>query len=262
MSTVTQNLSLVRSRLGEPDRDALPDHQLFGYLADHLTQHSVQLANARAHWSVASWQLTATPGVEDYLVTANDFGRPFLVYTEDSQGSTFFVRSEVPFTTLQDADQRYVGPLQATSSYEHTAVACAFYFTAGQPHVRLYPTPGGTGLYRVWYETAPGDFSLGDTPGLQAFHNLVRVQTALTALPFCYWGEMRPEGKQAKAWEMRVKMLRDSLVYDEQKYQKEFDLFRHLSTREQVHTRLAYGDDYEDAWLGGGVGRLTDHWGV
>jgi hypothetical protein len=258
MATVANNLALCRQRLGEPDRDILPDHRLLGLLVDALAHHTAQLANARYHWSVGSAALQVVAGTEDYALGAQDFGRPILVHTEDTT-NTYHVRTEVPFTLIQDINQRYTGPQQTGSSYQHTAVTMAFYFSSGQPYAKVVPVPGGSGTYRVWYEAVTNFTGTGQNIGLSPFHHLVRAQACLSALPWCKWGEIAPDGK-AQAWEMRVRSLRDTLVYDEQKWQKEFDYWRHTGSREQVHNKILWGPADYDGDEEGGV-MATSNWG-
>lgn len=255
MSTNAENLSAIRLRLGEPDPHRPSDPQLLNIFIDHIANHCAALANTRSHWAVDRSTLTANEGQEDYLVTGQNFGRPFLVYTTD-ESNGFHVRREVPFSLLQDTDQRYQGP-QQTQQQRHSAVEISFYRrgpASPQWQARLTPIPGGTATYEVFYEAVYSLASLADSPGLSPFHQLVRVQTALSALPLASWGDISIKSNP-NAWQMQTKALRDVLLHDETIFQKQFDSYRALSMREGVSRKRGEGWQYVD---GCGAGVLSD----
>src|SRR5262245_38090101 len=105
MSTVLENIPLIRQRLRDPDPHRPSDPHILNILIEHIYDHCAQLQNTANHWSVGWTQIQTSPGTEDYQIGAGDFGRPFLVYTEDATNE-FHQRREIPFTLLQDADQR------------------------------------------------------------------------------------------------------------------------------------------------------------
>src|SRR5262250_1097193 len=115
MATVVENIALIRQRLRQPDPHNPTDLQILNILIEHIYDHCAQLQNTANHWSVGWTQIQTSPGQEDYLITAADFGRPFLVYTDDPTNE-FHCRREIPFTLLQDAEQRYLGPEKSGSS--------------------------------------------------------------------------------------------------------------------------------------------------
>ena len=263
MPTNQSNIAMVRQRLGAPDPDKPSDPVLLNILLDQISNHCLELANTRNHWAVNSWEFTTSEGDEDYIVTATDFGRPFLIYTTDST-DTYHVRQEVPFSFLQDADQRYQGPQQTYSASQWSAATMSFYrLSPSTPswYLRVSPIPGGTGTYVVWYEatydtSAP---SLGDAPGLSPFHHLIRVQTALSALPLCGWGDLSIR-ENAKGWAMQAEALRQGLAHDEARFQKQFNDYKANSSRDGVGEKLGYAPSYESG-DGGGVGALVNGYG-
>ena len=259
MPTNIENLSAVRLRLGEPNPHQPSDPQLLNIYIDHISNHCASLQNTKSHWSVDRWTLTTGDSQEDYLVTAPNFGRPFLVYTTDTT-NPFHVRREVPFSLLQDADQRYQGP-EKTNAQAHSAVEICFYrrgVSSPQWTARLVPIPGQGGkTYEVFYETVYSFASLDESPGLALFHNVVRVQTALSALPLCAWGDASIK-QNSDAWQLQAKALRDVLLHDEAIFQKQFDSYRAQSTREGVSRKRGEGWQYESDMLYGGVGVLSD----
>lgn len=261
MPTVSQNIALIRQRLGEPGPQTPSDAHLLNILIEHINNHCAQLQNTRNHWSVGHWQLGVSAGVEDYVVSAADFGRPFLVYSVDSADS-FHVRREIPFTFLQDADQRYWGPQQTYSTYPWSAAGISFYrLSPSAPawYARVTPIPGVSGIYEVFYEANYEFGSLGDSPGLSPFHHLIRVQTALSALPLCAWSDISIT-KDPKSWRLQHDTLRDVLLHDEAAYQAQFDAYKSQSTRDGVNNKIGYGYDYEsgDDY---GVGAMVNGWG-
>lgn len=259
MATTAQNIALIRQRLNEPGPQTPSDAKLLNILIEHLSNHINQLNNTQQHWSVDKLTLTTSANQEDYSIGGPTFGRPFLVYTTDST-NPYHVRWEVPFSLMQNADQLYWGPQQTVSVYPHSAEEIIFYRRSDQWYARIVPIPNQTGTYEVWYENNFEFGSLGDSPGLGAFHHLIRTQTALSALPYCAWGKAslmdNPE-----AWQLMIQMLRESLQHDEAIYQKEFNQYKAQSTREGVGARKGYGDWYE--W-GDGLypGRMIDRWGI
>lgn len=244
MPTNQQNIALIRSRLGNPLPNSPDDQQILLSLTDQLTHHSAQLVNTRNHWSVDKWTLTVQSGLEDYLITANNFGRPFVCYTIDLS-DPYHVRREIPFSLLQDADKRYQGPQQNFSVSKHSAVEMVFYRKEGQGwYVRPVPIAGDSSQYEIWFETMYEYGSMGDAPGATAFHHLVRVQAAIAMLPFCHWPGISPQ-EDAKTWQIQVTAMRDSLLHDEIKFQKVFDVYKSQLSREGVNGKLGYANDYE-----------------
>ena len=191
--TNEQNIAIIRRRLGHPLPDAPDDGVILTALIDQIAHHTTQLAVSRNHWAVEKWTLFVQPGIEDYPITAANFGRPFLMYTIDPT-DIYHVRREIPFSMFQDTDRRYIGSQQASlmAANRHSASQVVFYRKEGQGwFVRPVPIPGGTASYELWYETNYNYGSLGDSPGLDCFHHLLRVQTALSVLPSCEWAEAR-----------------------------------------------------------------------
>lgn len=261
MPTNEQNLAIIRRRLGHPLPDGPDDQMLLTLLVDQLMHHSAQLVNTRNHWSIEKWTLTVSSGLEDYVVAASNFGRPFLVYTIDTS-DTYHIRREIPFSLMQDADRRYNGPQQSTASSAsgHSAAEIVFYRKEGQGwFCRPVPIPGDTAQFEIWYETNYGYGSLGDTPGLEAFHHLIRVQTAISALPFCRWLGMSPT-ENDKAWALQSGAIRDALAHDEMKFQKAFDNYKAQSSREGVSSKIGYAQDYEGSSFG--VGTMIGGYGI
>lgn len=257
MPTNQQNVALIRRRLGNPLDDQPSDATLMEFLVDNLLNFQASLNNTRNHWSVYNWTLQAVSGTEDYLVSATDFGRPFLVYTVNSSDA-YHTRREVPFSLMQDADQRYNGPQQSPSAYGHSAAEIVFYRVGQTWYARLVPIPGASGTYEVWYETNYAYASPSDTVGLEAFHNLIRVQTAISALPQVAWRNMSPM-ENPNAWLMKVKAMKESLLHDEMKYQKNFNDYRASSMRDSVNNKLGYAPDYGDG--GAGIGSMASGFG-
>jgi hypothetical protein len=252
MATNAENLSAIRLRLGEPDPHHPSDPQLLNIFIDHIANHRAALLNTRSHWDVERWTLSVSDGDEDILVTAPNFGRPFLVYTTD-ESNQFHVRREIPFSLLQDTDQRYQGP-QKTVMQGHSAVEISFYRRGGQWYARVTPIAGGSATYEVFYEAGYTLASLGDSPGLSPFHQLVRVQASLSALPLCAWGDISIK-QNRDAWKLQTQTLRDVLLHDETIFQKQFDSYRAMSTKEGVSRKRGEGWQYVQEQC---AGVLTD----
>lgn len=254
-----QNIAAIRTRLGFPLQDSPSDAVILRSLVDSLHHHVAQLNASSAHWNVAHWQLDCVDGVEDYQITEAAFGRPFLVYTVNSQ-DTYHVRTEIPITMLQNADRRYQGAKKSASAYPHTATQVCFYKTDQTWYVRPVPIPSASGSYEIWFEKAYQYASPSDTTGIEAFHHLVRVQAALSVLPHCEWrgATMADNGK---AWMAKVGLVRESLLHDEAIYQRQFNEYRSQLSREGVSDKLPYGW-MNDGSFSGGVGRMIDGWGI
>jgi len=259
MSSLSTNLQLIRQRLLEPDPSAPQQHILLNILLEKVADHTLQLGNTRQHWAVNHTTLTTSSGTEDYLITAADFGRPFLVYTTDAS-DPYHVRREVPFSLIQDTEYRYLGPQQYNSQL-HSAVEISFYRTpvmAPAWYARPVPIPGGTVTYEIWYDCFYDPGSLEDTPGLSSFHHLIRCETALDALPGCAWGSVSLT-ENSNAWETKCKALALVLSNAIAKYQKQFNDYKAQSTREGVNQKLGMGRDYEQDFMP--VGRMTNGYG-
>lgn len=257
MPTTLENLSQVRTLLDDPDAQRPSDRTLWEILSNNIQHQLSQMQNSGAQWAVNDWSLTATSGTEDYLVTATDFGKPFMMYTEDPT-DVYTPRVEIPFAMMQNADQFYRGPRQVYSTSDNipTAQLASFYRKADGWYVRLTPVPGGSATYRIWYETLPGaPDSLGTTPGMSPFHHLLRVQTALAALPYCGWGDVSLRGSAdgVKRWQTKTQALALSLKDQEAKYQREFSTYLGTLMQAGVEQRQGFGDGaYDDSSFGYG----------
>lgn len=260
MATIAQNIGAIRRRLGNPLDNSPSDALILQALTDHLHNHQASLVNTRNHWSVDKFRLAVSDGVEDYVVAAANFGRPFLVYTVDDTDA-YHWRREVPFTLLQDADQRYQGPVKSGSADEHSAVEIAFYRREGLGwYCRLIPMPAATGEYEIWYETNYQYSGLSDAPGLEAFHHLVRIQAALSVLPDCEWDGIRKR-EQPQLWQTEAQARAAALMRDEQIFKTQFDNYRAQSSRESVNSKLGYAFDYEEDSADIGIGRMISGYG-
>lgn len=249
MANLQQNLVNIRLLLDEPAEGSPSERILWQLLQDHVHHHASQLQNTAAQWSVNEWDLVTAAGIEDYLITATDFGKAFWVHTHDPQNITT-PRVEIPFAMMQNADMFYQGPAQLYTSNSDifSASTISFYRKSDSWYARLTPIPGGSVIYKVWYETAPGgQLNLGDTPGLTPFHHLIRAETALAALPYAGWGAVRNDAddpKKAAAWERKTGMLSKALGLQVAMYQRQFDIYRATLSQAGVERRQAFGDAY------------------
>lgn len=249
MPTVSANIQGIRYLLDEPSANTPSYRVLFEIFGNQAVHHATQLQNSSAQWSIADWVLTVSTGQEDYLVTAANFGKPFLVYTEDDS-DPYRPRIEIPFSMIQNINQFYSGPRQVYSSNDNnpTVQVIAFYRKNGAWYARVAPVPGGTSTYRVWYETAPDTpQSLGDTPGISPFHHLIRVQTAIAALPYCGWGDVRVDAKDKgdrAAWQAKTQALALALGVQAQQFQREFSTYLGTLMQAGVEARDGFADGY------------------
>jgi hypothetical protein len=261
MPNVSENLAMIRQRLKQPNPQAPSDLQLLNILIEHIYDHCAQLQNTRNHWGIGWTRIDVSAGTEDYNISATDFGRPFLVYTIDD-ADPFHQRREVPFSLLQDVEQRYQGPQQTQSASPWSAVQISFFRESpSSPTWKARPTPipGASCSYMVGYEANYEFGALGDNPGLSPFHHLIRVQTAISALPLCEWGDVTIV-KNRDAWRTQADALGASFLHDEAIYQKRFDSYKAQSTREGVSQKRGVGADYEEQW-GYDGGSMVRGWG-
>ncbi len=264
MPTIIDNLQRVRMLLGEPSKPE--PHIMFEMLENQISHHLSELQNSNANWSVSSIVIPATSGQEDYLVSAQDFGKPFWVYWENPT-QIQWPRCEIPFAQLQNADQFYSGPRALTpnsGSNLGTASTISFYRRDNAWWFRLTPIPGNTYPITIWYETQPlAPSGLQDVPGLTAFHHLIRVQTALSVLPHCEWDDVKPDAKENRlvnAWTMKQARLADALGRDEAKFQAQFSTY--ISTLQQagIEQREPFGMECDVDWDSGyGIFGVNQH---
>lgn len=261
MATISTNIAMVRQRLLYPEPNTPADPDLLNIMLEKVSDHCLQLNNTQNHWSVATIPLSVAPGVEDYPVPVDSgFGRPFLVYTIDPS-DPYHRRREIPFTLMQNADQNYRGP-QQSQVQEHSAVEMSFYRTpASNPqwYVRLTPIPGAVADYQLLFESIydPQAASLGDQPGLTPFHHLIRVETALDALPGCAWGKLSVR-EDREGWKLQCATLADVFTAAIAKYQKQFDAYKAQMVREGVTQKKGVGRDYLDDLTGGAYGGFSN----
>jgi hypothetical protein len=247
--TAQQNMSLIRLLLDEPDPDAPKEHLLFELFGNQVMHHVSQLANSGAPWAVNSVVITASTGIEDYQISATDFGKPFWIHSEDAT-DPYKPRVEIAFSMIQNVDMFYQGPrmLYSTSDNNPRAAVISIYRTPSGYYARITPVPGGSCEYRIWYEVAPDQpASLGDTTGISPFNHLIRIQTAIAALPYARWGALSvdaPEDKQAMRWTAKVKTMAESFIRQEAQYQRQFEAYIGSLMQSGVEARDGFGDDY------------------
>lgn len=252
----------IRYLLDEPAEGSPSDRILWSILNNQVHHHKSQLQNSSAQWDVNSWPLVTAAGVEDYLITATDWGKPFWVHTED-QSQPQLARVDIPFSMLQNTDMFYNGATQPyiSSADLFSAAVISFYSKAGSWYARVTPIPGGSVTYRCWYELTPSaSLAPGDSPGISPFHHLIRVKTALAALPYAGWGAVRSDAedsRKAAAWERKVKALAAALGMQAQDFEHQFSTYLASLTDAGVERRVPFGDDYLNAtmpWSGGWMG--------
>lgn len=255
MPTFNDNLTAIRLLLDRPDPQRPGLDILFQHLTDQVQHHHNQLQNSSAQWSVASILLTTSGGNEDYLLSADNFGKPFFVYTTDDSNESY-VRREIPFVMLQNIDQFYSGVQQTQITDQHTVQYISFYRSAGSWYARVTPIPSGSRAYTIFYETAdiPAP-ALGSIEGISCFNHLIRVQTALAALPHCGWGEIHPlaKGEAGLIWARRIESLAKALAPNEAKYQKEFSTYIGTLMQAGVESRDPFGDGGDLYWFNNSV---------
>jgi hypothetical protein len=259
MPTTIENLSMIRNLLDNPDPDKPSDPKLFEFFGNQVMHHKSRLQNSGAPWDVEEYLLEVSAGTEDYIVPVGDFGKPFLVYSED-QTDQFRPRVEIPFSLIQNTDMFWSGPRQvhANNSNTNTAVAFTFFKKAGGFYARVTPIPGGSTAYKIWYEVAPAPpGSLGDTPGITPFHHLIRIQTAIAGLPYCAWGDLRVDAEKDKhvdRWKTKITMFGAVFKDQEAKFDREFSTYIGSLMQSGAEAREGFGDEYMmDDW-GYGVG--------
>jgi len=255
--TIIDNLQRVRMLLGEPSKPE--QHIIFEMLENQISHHLSQLANSQANWNVDSIVIQGSSGVEDYLVPAQDFGKPFWVYW-DNPTEIQWPRCEIPFSQLNNADQFYSGPRAITPNSGGTVPTTStisFYRKANSWYFRLTPVPGNSFPITIWYETMPlAPTALADSPGLTPFHHLIRVQTALSVLPQCRWDDVRPDSKErylVEAWKLMVDSLRESLGRDELKFQAQFSTYIGTLQEAGIEPREPFGMECDidiNSWSG------------
>lgn len=263
MPTIIDNLQRVKMLCGEPSKPE--KHIIFEHLENQISHHLSQLANSSANWSVASIVIQGSSGQEDYLVPAQDFGKPFWVYWDNPE-QIQYPRIEIPFAQLNNTDQFYSGPRAITPNsggIVPTTNLISFYRRDGSWWFRLTPVPGNNFPITIWYETQPlAPTGLQDTPGLSPFHHLIRVQTALSVLPHCEWNDVKPYAKESylrAAWKDKVLALKDSLGADELKFQAQFSTYIGTLQQAGIEQREPFGAGCDDDY-GWGGGLAPNHW--
>lgn len=258
MPTVIENLSQIRNLLDSPDSHRPTDALLFEFFGNQVMHHKSRLQNSGAPWDVDDFLLSVSAGQEDYALPMGEFGKPFLVYTED-QSDPRRQRVEIPFSLIQNTDLFYSGPRQVFSSGNvNTAVTMTFYRKQGSFWARVTPVPGGSMDYRVWHEVAPAPpGSLGDTPGITPFHHLIRIQTAIAGLPYCAWGSLRVDAesdKHVRRWETKCRALGAVFGKQEEQFDREFSTYIGSLMQSGAEARDGFGDEYLDDDWGFGAG--------
>jgi hypothetical protein len=241
MATLDEIVSSVRTTLGDPQPQFPGFRQVFKHVLNHTQSVYNHLNNTSKAWATLEIPLVVQKDKADYLITAQDWGRALLVYTEDTTTPGHWERT-VPFFNVQNLPLAYEGPRDGANWFggfldgsNHTALGIAFYREpAGQAvHARIRPVPQATAVYKVIYAVGPWAESaaLDSSPVLSEHHHLIETRAAISCLPDAKWWLSDSEigSEQWKAVEaMNADQRKTRLVTlgaDAQRYTKDFELY-------------------------------------
>jgi hypothetical protein len=226
----------VRDYVGNPDYGRLSNPSVLNRLNDKFDLYRAQL-------NLSKTNLTFGSGSDETVVNAPAWGRPVLVATKDDSDPNH-QSIEIPIVTVQDRDLYYQGSKTGVSGSvsPHVATSIAFFKSNGQVRAKCTPQHSQSATYELWYQPdRPTPPRLADNyPLLEAFQNLIKVDTALSCLPKLM---ILKDGVATNAAELAFYERR--LQSDKADYLHTFNQYKNQSHMEQAGMRGAggWGDD-------------------
>ena len=188
----------VRVRLGHPRAQQPSSHDILLNLSTQIQRYINKLALSGRTWAVDEVPLVVSAGVEDYPISATNFGRPIQVRTVYAANPGYIER-DIEFDELADMNFNWPYPKNLASMVynidgsPNTAQRMAFYRRSGldQAYVRVTPVPAATATYQILYQV--GSFAdsaaLATVPVLPEHHALLEIRTAISLLPASSWSD-------------------------------------------------------------------------
>lgn len=243
MATIQEMMSNIRLRLGDPLPEKPGPRPLLKAVLDHTQGLYNQLNNVSRGWSTKEVPLQVQAGSDDYLIAASDFGKPLLVFTQDSANPSHWERP-VSFYEIQNLHLAYQGPKDGANAFasadgsNHTAAGLAFYRVEGNAvRARVRPVPQASAMYRIIYMT--GDWSsnaaLDSSPVLTEHHQLIEVRSALAVLPLSEWSD------DDKANQEKRRNFGDVFRGEERLFRRDFEAYIRSVGGHRVSFRRGYG---------------------
>lgn len=249
MATLQEQLSNIRTSLGDPLPNSPSPRHVWQAVIRQAQSHYNQLNNTSQNWATGETTIDVARGVSDYQINAPGWGKALLVSTQDAANPAHWERW-VPFYEAQNLLLSYDGPRDGANWFTgfvdgsfHTALGVAFIRdSAGIISVRFRPIPQATATYTVLYSI--GDWAssagLGSIPVLPEHHHLLEVKAALSVLPLAQWwpipADASPE-EQAKVESMnesKRRGLERSLLRDASQFVLDFDHYKRSQTGAKI----------------------------
>lgn len=186
-------MAMVRAKLDYPSPETLKDPTLLLSVQEKSEHYFNRINLTQRDWFIGTWDLTAINNVDEYLVSAPDWGRAISCETFDSSDPYNHFRREIQIGDFHDRDLFYQGSTKAgnnlSSADQHSAEFVAFYRKSADNllYLQLTPMPGQSAEYRFWYEpNRPTPARLtSNLLFLEAFRGLLVTDVALSCLPYC-----------------------------------------------------------------------------
>jgi hypothetical protein len=229
--------------MGKPPASKLNDGEIFVLMQGKIDKYLTRAGLTGENWIVDHFDFTMQSNVEFQAVNAKpNFSIPFLVETVDSNPQ--HERGEIVIAPLQKQDLYFSGPGEPRGSADlpHVAEVMSFYREGASNKLRVSPIHLYPAKYRVWFQpsnTAPVKMA-ENIDFLDAFNELIIIDTAISGLAQCDW----PEPRHSR--------LIEELVADKKEHQDTFEIYRQASYGEDADDSRGYWgaerdlDDYND----------------
>lgn len=245
MATLSQILADTRALLDDPIEQHPSQRHLLTLATAHIQAYVNQLSNSGQNWTLASWVLSVGPDVDEYLITAADFGKPLYILSEDITAN--FLPREIRIADPQNFDH-FQTPRYSWLTDKHSAQAIGFYGktgTANNFYAKVTPVPKMAADYRIWYQPGPHQTGgLGEQLILPEHHHLLTNRIAQAALPYSRWEGMDAAGNTDHRAQLGNALGAQAAIFEDQ-----FSRYITNMRREQMGDRLPFGHAEElDGW--------------
>ena len=186
MSTLVARIGGIRRHLGYPSERAVSDGLIIETACEKLQYYVNELNLTSQPWRTQKWTLNLQANKAEYIVTADNWGKAFMVETVETDQPPVPWR-EIPIRPLTSLSDYNYYHSSASVGGVNPLTAIAFYFDENGPRCKVTPMPQEALPCLVRYEPEGFDLSSVDNefPFLNSFSQLFDVDSAMSLIGKC-----------------------------------------------------------------------------
>lgn len=224
MNTLAAHIGGIRRHLGYPSERVVSDGLIIETSVEKLQYYVNELNLTAQPWRTKKWTLNLQPNKDEYFIGADDWGKPFMVETVETDVPPV-PWSEIPMRSLTDLSDYNYYHSSASAGGVNPLTAIAFYFDENGPRCKVVPMPQESVACLIRYEPEGFDLSGIDNefPFLSTFANLFDVDSAMSLIGKCGYD---PDKMKMILGNGDYGLVRDFGFYKTQFEEYKLDLFQ------------------------------------